>query len=93
MGSRFSFFSFTHHLNHNFYHPLTHLQSFFFPDGKPLPCGPNCDESCTNARIYISNLPEGVTEDEIVKLFSGIGIIARERPKGRGVFKDQVRVN
>lgn len=55
-------------------------------------CDGKCDETCTNSRIYVSNLPANATAEELVELFSSIGLVARERPKGRGVFKDQVRV-
>ncbi|CCI42269.1 unnamed protein product [Albugo candida] len=39
------------------------------------------------ARIYISNLPDDVTVDELQETFGAIGIVAREKQK-RG-FKDQ----
>nr|CCA23378.1 Mitochondrial Carrier (MC) Family putative [Albugo laibachii Nc14] len=39
------------------------------------------------ARIYISNLPDDVTIDELQEIFGAIGIVAREKQK-RG-FKDQ----
>eukprot|EP00729_Bicosta_minor_P008608 gene8608-6341_t len=35
-------------------------------------------------------MPPGIKVDEIVEVFSGIGKLTRERPKGRGVFKDQI---
>ena len=53
-------------------------------------CSEACDESCTNTRIYVSGLPPDVTAEELADLFGNIGVVARERPKGRGVFKDQV---
>jgi len=53
-----------------------------------LKCGPAClgGERCSNSRIYISNLPKKITPEEIVEHFAGIGVVARERPRGRGVY-------
>lgn len=39
------------------------------------------------ARIYISNLPDDVTSDELQELFGALGVVAREKQK-RG-YKDQ----
>lgn len=36
-------------------------------------CDADCDDTCDNARIYISNLPPDVTTDELKDLFGGIG--------------------
>lgn len=36
-------------------------------------CDGNCDETCDNSRIYISNLPPDVTIEELRELFGGIG--------------------
>lgn len=36
-------------------------------------CDADCDDTCDNARIYISNLPPDVTIDELKDLFGGIG--------------------
>lgn len=36
-------------------------------------CDENCDDTCDNSRIYISNLPPDVTIDELRDLFGGIG--------------------
>jgi len=57
-----------------------------------LKCGEACKggEACSNSRIYISGLPKGVTADEVVEHFGNIGVVARERPKGRGVFPDMM---
>ena len=38
-------------------------------------CDDNCDETCDNARIYISNLPPDITSDELRELFGGIGLV------------------
>ena len=65
------------------------------PKGDPEPCSKaSCGEGndCTNRRVYIENMPPGIKVDEIVEVFSGIGKLTRERPKGRGVFKDQMYV-
>uniref|UniRef100_A0A2P2KNC8 Uncharacterized protein MANES_02G216300 n=1 Tax=Rhizophora mucronata TaxID=61149 RepID=A0A2P2KNC8_RHIMU len=50
-------------------------------------CDGNCDDSCDNSRIYISNLPPDVTTDELRDLFGGIGQVGRIKQK-RG-YKDQ----
>uniref|UniRef100_A0A1D1YJ10 RNA-binding protein EWS n=2 Tax=Anthurium amnicola TaxID=1678845 RepID=A0A1D1YJ10_9ARAE len=55
--------------------------------GKVKQCDGNCDESCDNSRIYISNLPPDVTTDELRDLFGGIGQVGRIKQK-RG-YKDQ----
>nr|VDC87500.1 unnamed protein product [Brassica oleracea] len=44
-------------------------------------CDANCDETCDNARIYISNLPPDVTVDELKDLFGGIGQVGRIKQK------------
>ncbi len=36
-------------------------------------CDGNCDDTCDNSRIYISNLPPDVTTEELRDLFGGIG--------------------
>lgn len=41
----------------------------------------------TWARIYISNLPDDVTSDELQEMFGALGVVAREKQK-RG-YKDQ----
>ncbi|EEF41188.1 RNA binding protein, putative [Ricinus communis] len=50
-------------------------------------CDGNCDDTCDNSRIYISNLPPDVTTDELRELFGGIGQVGRIKQK-RG-YKDQ----
>lgn len=50
-------------------------------------CDENCDDTCDNSRIYISNLPPDVTVDELRELFGSIGTVARIKQK-RG-YKDQ----
>eukprot|EP00635_Sarcinochrysidales_sp_CCMP3193_P015725 CAMPEP_0118888966 /NCGR_PEP_ID=MMETSP1166-20130328/116_1 /TAXON_ID=1104430 /ORGANISM="Chrysoreinhardia sp, Strain CCMP3193" /LENGTH=138 /DNA_ID=CAMNT_0006827547 /DNA_START=81 /DNA_END=493 /DNA_ORIENTATION=- len=57
-----------------------------------LKCGPACKggDACSNSRIYISHLPKGVTADQVVSHFGNIGVVARERPRGRGVFPDMM---
>ncbi|KAH7351782.1 hypothetical protein KP509_19G014000 [Ceratopteris richardii] len=50
-------------------------------------CDENCNETCDNARIYISGLPLDTTIDELRELFGGIGQVARIKQK-RG-YKDQ----
>uniref|UniRef100_A0A1J3IQ37 Transcription initiation factor TFIID subunit 15b n=1 Tax=Noccaea caerulescens TaxID=107243 RepID=A0A1J3IQ37_NOCCA len=50
-------------------------------------CDADCDDTCDNARIYISNLPPDVTTDELKDLFGGIGQVGRIKQK-RG-YKDQ----
>ncbi|XP_056855165.1 transcription initiation factor TFIID subunit 15b [Raphanus sativus] len=57
------------------------------PAEKVKQCDANCDETCDNARIYISNLPPDVTVDELKDLFGGIGQVGRIKQK-RG-YKDQ----
>jgi hypothetical protein len=55
-------------------------------------CGSHCDvDKCSNRRVYIRGLTSDVTRDMISDCFQGIGTLARERPKGRGIYKDQVR--
>jgi RNA recognition motif-containing protein len=57
-----------------------------------LKCGPACmnGDKCTNSRVYVSGLPRGCTADDVSDMFGGIGVIARERPTGRGVFPDMM---
>lgn len=43
------------------------------PAEKVKQCDADCDDTCDNARIYISNLPPDVTTDELKDLFGGIG--------------------
>mmetsp|Transcript_23468 Transcript_23468/g.79899 ORF Transcript_23468/g.79899 Transcript_23468/m.79899 type:complete len:267 (-) Transcript_23468:1034-1834(-) len=51
-------------------------------------CDSTCVErGCTNDRVYITGLSDKVTEDDLVDLFRGIGVIAKIKQK-RG-FKDQ----
>ncbi|KAF0920302.1 hypothetical protein E2562_034788, partial [Oryza meyeriana var. granulata] len=57
------------------------------PAAKVKQCDANCDETCDNARIYISNLPPDVTVEELQELFGGIGQVGRIKQK-RG-YKDQ----
>ncbi|KAL0710047.1 hypothetical protein Bca4012_017025 [Brassica carinata] len=57
------------------------------PTEKVKQCDANCDDTCDNARIYISNLPPDVTTDELKDLFGGIGQVGRIKQK-RG-YKDQ----
>mmetsp|Transcript_19255 Transcript_19255/g.58360 ORF Transcript_19255/g.58360 Transcript_19255/m.58360 type:complete len:153 (-) Transcript_19255:358-816(-) len=47
-------------------------------------------DACTNSRVYVSNLPRGCTAEDIADSFGGLGVIARERPSGRGVFPDMM---
>jgi hypothetical protein len=61
------------------------------PEKEPEPCSKACNpEVCTNRRVYIENMPDGVKADEIAEIFGGIGALTRERPKGRGVYKDEM---
>ncbi|KAM0918845.1 hypothetical protein ACQ4PT_008586 [Festuca glaucescens] len=57
------------------------------PATKVKQCDANCDDSCDNPRIYISNLPPDVTVEELQELFGGIGQVGRIKQK-RG-YKDQ----
>jgi RNA-binding protein FUS len=45
------------------------------PAPKVKQCDANCDDTCDNARIYISNLPPDVTVEELQVLFGGIGMV------------------
>lgn len=47
-------------------------------------CDDKCGDSCDNARIYISGLPDNTTEDEIRELFSGIGQVCAPTSCRRG---------
>ncbi|KAF0716559.1 hypothetical protein AaE_011069 [Aphanomyces astaci] len=58
----------------------------------PEPAGPwdpkaEAEKDESWARIYVSNLPNDVTTDELQSIFGGIGVIAKEKQK-RG-YKDQ----
>jgi len=57
-----------------------------------LKCGPACNggANCSNTRVYVSGLPKGATAEDVHDMFSGIGVIARERPTGRGIFPDMM---